>query len=318
MSGAALRREHFLVADNCDKRAVELADREDVETISRVLICHPEAIRHIQNKLRNMGYKLDDFRGTTGKSMLNDTLTNRKQERGSVQNQGYAKRATTLKDKEETAVSKIVNEDGTPVPRSELVPCKYWHLEEMTATYWQSTVLPAIEPIACSGANLRGSVMGRGRSESAAQVMAEIFEMMTGRPRSDRLRGDLCRVSKFIEDAKKRNVERGRRVQMLTLPPNWNQDGLYELTVTGREVAVKHRFTQKSAEVHGEIDMPGFTNAGDLYVESNFSEIMATLRSRSDKQVSGILLARIFPAQRVLQECLADISAPLVHEGVES
>ena len=55
---AARYRTKLQEADNHDKRAVELADKADVECVSNCLLVNPEAIRHVMNKLRSMGHDL--------------------------------------------------------------------------------------------------------------------------------------------------------------------------------------------------------------------------------------------------------------------
>ena len=71
-------------ADNCDLRAVELADRDDADCIWRVALLHPECIRHVMNKLRSMGYDLDAHRGSAGKQLFKETMAKRCATHGSA------------------------------------------------------------------------------------------------------------------------------------------------------------------------------------------------------------------------------------------
>ena len=50
-------------ADNHEKRAVELADQDDVDAVSRAMRCNTWTIRHMINKLRNLQVNVDEYRG---------------------------------------------------------------------------------------------------------------------------------------------------------------------------------------------------------------------------------------------------------------
>ena len=111
------------------------------------------------------------------------------------------------------------------------------------------------------------------------------------------LQGGMRILSRFQEDICSRNIARGRRCVALQLPPDWSTAGLYYINVSGQSVVVEHRFTRKKVEVHDESALPVWTQPASLYIDENFSEISATLRSREDNAESGLILRPLFPDQ---------------------
>ena len=310
MPRPAGKRESLHEADNCDKRAVELADQDDIDTISRTLICHPEAIRHIINKLRNMGYNVDEFRGKAGKEKTEKIKRERHESVGSATSKGVAKRIKTLQDEHDQSTDDVTDANGEKVKRTLQVPVKYWHCEEMTPTYLATNLLCKMEPISCSLPNLKSALMGRGMKTTAQLVMQEIFEMMTGFTRRHKLKGQSRILSSFIAECVIRNEKRGRRFRDLPMPPDWTRFGIYAISVTGKEVLVIHNYTKQSFEIQSEIGMPEWTKTESLYIADNYSEVFAAVRSREDAETAGVVLQRIFPKQYpdVIQS-IKDLSA---------
>ena len=292
---AARFRTKLQEADNHDKRAVELADKEDVECVSNCLLVNPESIRHVMNKLRSMGHDLEMYRGEAGQSAVQAMQSERDEKAASAQRQGVHKRQKTLKEQQEADLASIQDDFGNPVIPEKLIPLKYWHIDKMRPTYMCSEVLNHIEPISLSTANLKAKLMKKGVFEQGAVIMLEIFEMCTGYPRAYKLRKQMCIHEKFLEDCLKQNKLRGRRCATLTLPPNWNIHGLYQISQVEERIIVKQVFTLDTHDVTHDAAMPEWSQLGDLYIEANYSETSATLRSRIDSDTVGILLARLFP-----------------------
>ena len=109
----------------------------------------------------------------------------------------------------------------------------------------------------------------------------------------------MCILSNFLEDSKQLNEARGRRCQYLTLPPNWNEHGIYSISVTGKEVQITHKWIKRAVEAHDEPHMPSFKKSTSLYVSDNYSETLAVLKSRDDSEIRGIQLSRLFPEHTV-------------------
>ena len=280
---------------------MELADQGDVDVVSRSLLCNSWAIRHILNKLRNLGVNVDEYRGKPGLEKLREFKRERLERQGSFQSQGHVKRLKCLQDKEDDIANSVVDEKGEVVPKAQQVPTKYWHIEDMTATFLSQKVLPTLELASCSEANVKFALMRRGQAEYAQRIMLEAVEFMTGLSRRFALAKQMRILARFQAELSARNEARGRRGMDIRFPPDWRTMGLHLVSVTGRDVMISHRCSNKKVEVHGEPAMPSWECAESLYVDDNYSETFATLRSRDDDQESGILLRPLFPDQAKTQ-----------------
>jgi hypothetical protein len=253
-----------------------------------------------------LGINLDDFRGKVGRDKTNAMQHQRRDTTGSEHSKGYEKRRKTMAEKKDQNLEEVLDGEGNHPKIGDIVPCKYWHLEEMTPTYLATMVLNQIGEQSLTTPNLKSALMGKGKTATSQKVMMEILEMFSGYNGKYIMRGTLRVHKAFVAELNQRSFCRGRRCRDLPLPPNWMSHGIYSVCVMGKQVEITHRFTKKAFEVHDEADMPKWLVADSLYVAENYSETMATLRSREDEETAGILLLRLFPKQIIDQPSIKD------------
>ena len=138
-----VRRAKLEEADNHEKRAVELADQDDIDSVSRALLCNMWAIRHTLNKLRNLGINVDEYRGRAGSEKVKSYKRERAINHGPATTQGQLKRQKLLQEKEEETLKEVTLESGEVVPKQLQAPSKYWRLEDMTATFLSQMCCPS-------------------------------------------------------------------------------------------------------------------------------------------------------------------------------
>ena len=171
-SMAARRDKEKESADNHDRRAVELADRDDCDAIHRALRCETWAIRHILNKMRTLSIDVDQYRGEAGKAKMKDAEIESAKRVGSAITQGHFKRQKSIKDTEEAGIAAVLDSAGKPVPKTHQIPSKYWHISDITPTFMAEEILPAIEPGTLSTANIKAKILRRGQAEYAQRICA--------------------------------------------------------------------------------------------------------------------------------------------------
>lgn len=295
------RRQKRDEADNLDKRAVELSDRDDCDAIWRALRVEAWAIRHVMNKMRNMDIKVDEYRGKEGLQKLKEHEGEQTKRLGSAITQGQNKRLKCLKDKAEEEADAVVDSEGKAVPKSLQIPTKYWFVQDITATYFSEKVLPHLEATSLSTANLKATLLKRGQAEYAHKIMVEIFEMATGLVGGESISGSKRILALWLTEIARRSSVRGNRCMTLRLPPCWKTNGIYEISFMKEEVCVLHRWTKKKVLIHREPGMPKYSNQNELYVAFNFSETLASVKSRADLEENGLLLQPFFPTQLLNQ-----------------
>lgn len=109
--------------------------------------------------------------------------------------------------------------------------------------------LTLMEPVAFADAQLN-SVCKHGRREESRELLAQLFEFVTGIPPNKLLFDDRSAedaVMKFEATLKQLNTKMGRRARDLALPATWPDDGYYILVACSKQVLVQNRFTHSAA-----------------------------------------------------------------------
>lgn len=161
----------------------------------------------------------------------------------------------------------------------EALPSRYYTLGALSNAMLRDKVLPAIEPVALSAANLRASEKLLGGKEG----LLHIIEFATGLCGDLGLIGRLRCLRELLALCTERNLLRGRRCIEMPVPPQWAQHGLFGIVggigeeVAGR-VTIVHKFTHEKVHVDVSL-MPPHDLGTDLYIEFNWSEQRAAVAS---------------------------------------
>lgn len=137
--------------------------------------------------------------------------------------------------------------------------------------------------------------MVRGRINSNKTSLVEIIEFISGIEKDSPLGQDFRILSKLSEFMKSENLRRGRPASSLSLPPNWQRDGLHELDQSSRRLT--HKFSKATCIIEEHV-WKGLTGGtAPLYVFLNFSEVRAYIAAYEGcpnrQQCSALLAASV-------------------------
>lgn len=169
------------------------------------------------------------------------------------------------------------SEDSAP-PEKDLTPDKISVVADMTVNALRDKVLCVVELGHFSARNLRAMKETTGPQK---QTLLKLYEFVTGeQPDTLQLRGRHRCYHKFGKFNKHRNESRGRRGISLTLPPNWPEDGTYQILGLSKDtpgtLLVQHRFVQSIASISAKV-LPAFADLEELMVDCNWSEKSACI-----------------------------------------
>lgn len=137
-------------------------------------------------------------------------------------------------------------DDGDPAP--EISKC-YTRIDTLSVSLMQ--YFPSgMEPIPMSVHHLRALVQ-RGHRQLSKTSHKKLLECATGWPPSWSPTGALRDKEKCLKYLCHMSLHRGRRLQSVALPPNWEVDGIYSFKVldNGSPASTKitHKYTKKGA-----------------------------------------------------------------------
>mmetsp|Transcript_27061 Transcript_27061/g.59390 ORF Transcript_27061/g.59390 Transcript_27061/m.59390 type:complete len:132 (+) Transcript_27061:206-601(+) len=107
--------------------------------------------------------------------------------------------------------------DLMDVPAEDLVPAKYWTIDNMSVAILSSHLLAGIEPTTLSKANLRSLAM-RGSAAGNKEHLCKVLEFATGISSDFQLHGQMRLFSVLISTLQLRNMGRGRKDRDIGLP----------------------------------------------------------------------------------------------------
>lgn len=176
----------------------------------------------------------------------------------------------------------------------------YHRIDACSVSFLMEHILEFCEPGTLSVPNLR-RMLTRGKAQANKEVMQKLVEMVTGMSPDTALSGKLADLQNFKAYCKSCHEARGRRGRDLTLPPNWQEDGIYSIAeVRSSGVVVHHKFTGAVAMI--ELDkVPPFKCLQDLYINANWSETRATISSTRDEQGQSCVWLISFFGRQVLK-----------------
>eukprot|EP00971_Amphidinium_carterae_P344821 6485439-Amphidinium_carterae.1 len=208
------------------------------------------------------------------------------------------------KDEEKRSVP-----DG--VDPKDVIPSRYWNLGSCSAAILSERLLPSLHKALLSKAN----VVGMMTKETAAQkqvLFLRLIEYLTGEGPSMQFGTDMRLWSKVQEYLRARCEERGRLTADLTLPPVYEEDGIYSIVATHDEtdeVEVMHRFTREKRCITSECYMYPPEDLNTLKIIDNWSESRASLNYMDGSKKQRVLrLSGFFQQQFKKRGALCDLS----------
>ena len=165
------------------------------------------------------------------------------------------------------------------------IPTKYWHIHDLSRNMVRDMVMPGLDGTNLTAANCRSTMDKLGVAASKKEY-CKIWEFVTGKDTHFQLTGRYRWFSNVRGYGWNRAVGRGRRGLLLRLPPNWPKDGVYAVLCyreADDKVGMLQRFTKEEAWIP-RADLPSFETIEQLFVDKNWSETEATVKSMHIKQ----------------------------------
>lgn len=207
-----------------------MIQKSERKAVDALLAQHPHLAAAVLDHLASLGYKKD---GTIGPI----------KETPSAFTSAMQQRDEKLKQQRSEPLQ---IEDDPTVPQEDIIPSRYWTLASLSVNLFIEKVLPSLEPISVSKANLK-VLIARGESVSNKSNMCKLVEFMIGASGDFQLNGSMRRWScllKFLSDS---NMDKGRRAKELMLPHDWTKAGIYMLDIQGDNAWVTHSQSNKKS-----------------------------------------------------------------------
>jgi hypothetical protein len=259
-------------AQNYQRRARELIQKSERKAVDALLAQHPHLAAAVLDHLASLGYKKD---GTIGPI----------KETPSAFTSAMQQRDEKLKQQRSEPLQ---IEDDPTVPQEDIIPSRYWTLASLSVNLFIEKVLPSLEPISVSKANLK-VLIARGESVSNKSNMCKLVEFMIGASGDFQLNGSMRRWScllKFLSDS---NMDKGRRAKELMLPHDWTKAVMYMLDIQGDNVWVTH--SQSNKKVDFSHLVPAQVDKTTLQIEFNWSDARVALTPQGPSLMKPIPLA---------------------------
>ena len=156
----------------------------------------------------------------------------------------------------------------------ELSKC-YTRIDTLSVSIMQY-FLSTMEPISMSMHHLRALVQ-RGQRQLSKIHHQKLLECATGLPPSWSPTGALRDKEKCLKYLCHRNLQRGRRLQSVALPPNWEVDGIYSFEILDNgSINLRHKYTKQSIVLPEHLT-ENVKDKTKLQIQANFSEASARL-----------------------------------------
>lgn len=180
----------------------------------------------------------------------------------------------------------------------DMIPKKDSMLSDIPVTVLRDKLLSSLET-ALSSSNLRAM---KGPDAASKSGLLRIFEFSTGLSPDTELhtRPAFSCYNRLAEISKKFALARGRRALFLTLPPDWESAGLFELRGYSKDnpktFEVAHRFADIVCSIAVD-GAPAHNDITDLAIHCNWSETRACIQNTKTPSGTGLLLAPFSPRQ---------------------
>jgi len=249
---------------NLNRRATETANKAMKKHIELAIRNKPTIIKPLYDKLISMGFGETDVHDKDESAL-------------SFQAQAVHRRKSSMAAKKETKDEESADLIRDPISE------RYWRLSQMSVVLLRDRILPAIDDRALSAANLR--CMSDPKDASVKETLLRLVELTTG------LNPDFGLVGRYrcwvalTELLRERGSERCRRSREVPLPPQFPDDGLFEINGFApnddSQVRVSYKYGKMDATIPTS-SLPPFQDIHDLYISRNWSEAHAAIASTKD------------------------------------
>lgn len=148
------------------------------------------------------------------------------------------------------------SDDDMAEEKNELDPMASKFLDKNQSHYQKLNLvevqwlLSKCEPAALSESNLK-ALMRRGQRLESLSKLLEILEFISNESPQSSITGDHRMLGNLLKHIDSKNLETGRRGRDLSLPPDWEQQGVYRLAIFGERLFIAHKFKDGlRAEIH--------------------------------------------------------------------
>ena len=191
------------------------------------------------------------------------------------------------------------NAEAGGIAADNLVPTKYWKLADFSRNILRDRILPSLEPNNFSVGSMKATVDKFGVARAKLEYV-RMVQFVTGWTWDLAISGALRDFSVIQSEGFERSVRRGRRGLQVMLPMKWQTDGLFSCDAGRSEenaACVLHRFIGVAVLICRD-RLPYYESvAVDLYVDCNWSEHLACIRSKHSKAdpEQAYVMANDFP-----------------------
>lgn len=264
-------------------RQSELNQARDRAIVVRCMNKTPSCVSLLVSTLKNNGHDVTPPKPGE-KTISTDTGGPKSRSRAAQQ-----ERLERLRESSHAAAQKEMQQPEN----NDWIPSKYWTLDSLSQTLLIDKLLSFVQPFSLSPANLR-SVKERGESMTTKENLCKLLEFETGKPGDTELHGPLRYWPYLQQLLKACSAQRGSRSANLKLPADWEAFGVYTVVVDRAELCITNRFTGHRAPVPRD-KIPSCEDRSELYIDWNWSEVRATLKSRSDPASPGFRCSLALP-----------------------
>jgi hypothetical protein len=242
-------------------QAAVLEQKGTLDLIRKHLAEHPELIPFALSSIEKEIAKREVTAGVP--------MTPRPSSPGAPSRAGSLEQLSPLVDGSPSGpVDPLAVEPPLPVPQC-------YHKLENLSVKLMKVVLADFEPIVFSHYSIRALVK-RGQRDVAKANLSELIEYCCDVDPSSSISADERDIAKLTSTLKVIYIHRGSIAAKLRLPPDWDKDGYFGLSVDGDEVVLIALKTEE------KITLPPTVLKGvdikKLYIDRNYSESRATLK----------------------------------------
>lgn len=279
--------------DNLHRRASEALTAARRRQIEVAMKNHPNVVDALWSKMQSLGMSAEELRKLAATAL--SAQAQAVKDRNAKASTDEQVKLEKLKDEVPAASATGVVDVVDPLAdRVKLVG-------NLGVAALRDKLLPSINPAIMSSANIRAM---RDPQQLSQTSLLRYLEFATGWPMDMELTGTLRCMNAISSVAIERAAGRGHRESSLTLPAEWDTDGIYNVEALDKlvegaaglyqAVIVRHRFT--GAEV--AIDMPvQIADMSMVAISYNWSETRAAITFTTEKLARDIILMSFFPQQ---------------------
>ena len=237
---------------------LETTWRREYRDIRKILDCQYSARSKVLSYLNSMGLTTESPPEVVPQSL---------------QTQGRAKRKTTLQQLKSNIPAAPTGTDWGPA-----IPTTYSCAGGLSAKLLSERVLPCLDRVSLSCANAKAFTRGMS-AEMAKHELRKVLEFITGQvPDSLRFVERFRFWKPVIELLQSCSQERGRAARF-EFGCDWGPSGVYALGEHNGSLQVRHRYRKDHVTLKPEELHLSFTSLSDFFLEKNWSETQAEIRS---------------------------------------